>query len=69
MDVIGNLNSAQRDLALSYREASEYELSDEEKGAVEEGLAEIALIIDWYRSFLESGNQSFEEELNNLLGG
>lgn len=69
VDVIGNLNSAQRDLAESYREASSYELSDLEKGAIEEGLAEIVLIIDWYRSYLESGNQSFEEELNNLLGG
>jgi hypothetical protein len=69
VDVIGNLHKAKRSLAESYEEAATYILSDLETEAVEEGLAEIELIIDWYRSYLQSGDQSFEKELERLLGG
>jgi hypothetical protein len=69
VDVIGTLNKAKRDLATSYEEAASYILNDLETEAVEEALAEIELIIDWYRSYLQSGDQSFEKELEKLLGG
>jgi Family of unknown function (DUF6192) len=69
VEVVGNLNSAKLRLRDSYAAARDLDLNDEHREAVIEELEEIEQIIDWYRSYVESGDQSFEDELASLLGG
>jgi hypothetical protein len=66
-EVLGPLLVAKRNLRDSYEAAREYDLNDEQRGAIQEGLDEIVTIIDWYRSFITSGDQSWEDELSKLL--
>lgn len=67
VEVQGNLHGAKRRLSDSYKAACELELNDDHREAVTELLDEIVLIIDWFRSYLDSGDQSFEDELSRLL--
>jgi hypothetical protein len=67
VEVLGGLNGAKRQLNDSYSAARDHELDDEQREAIEEGLAEITTIVDWFRSYLASGDQSFEDELAKIL--
>jgi Family of unknown function (DUF6192) len=65
--VLGNLMVAKRATKSAYEAARELSLTDEQREAVHEALDEEATIIDWFRSYLDSGDQSFEAELERLL--
>lgn len=65
--VIGPLVQAKHNLRESYNGVREFEISDDVREAVVEELAEVRQIVDWYESFIESGDQSFEDELSKLL--
>jgi hypothetical protein len=67
VEVLGDLLSAKRKLNDSYTAARDHELTDDQAEAIEEVLQEVVTIVDWYRSYLNSGDQSFEEELSKLL--
>lgn len=69
VEVVGELGRAKRALQASYNAAREYDIGTDDAEEIEEHLGEIVQIVDWYRSYLESGDQTFEEELNKLLGG
>jgi hypothetical protein len=62
------LNKARRLINDSYEAARDGDLTDEHRDLIREDLDEIVQLIDWYRSFLASGDQSFEDELEKLLG-
>lgn len=66
-NVIGTLVQARKCLRDAYRVASEHELSDDQRDVAIGRLDELASIIDWFKSYLQSGDQSFEEELGKLL--
>lgn len=67
VDVIGNLFGAKRRLNDAYVAMRDLALNRDQKEAVIEEVAEIRLILDWIESYVESGDQSFEDELSKLL--
>jgi hypothetical protein len=67
VEIIGPITAAKAKLNDAYGAAREYDLSDDHVEAVLEELGEIEQIIDWFRSYLDSGDQSFEDELQKLL--
>src|SRR5262249_17954936 len=67
VDVIGNLHAAKQRLNDSYTAARDVRISKAQREAVAEMLGEVEAICDWYRSFLDSGDRSFEDELEQLL--
>jgi len=67
VEVLGNAISAKGRLNDSYKAARDHDINDDQKETLEEVFGEINTIIDWYRSYLASGDQSFEDELTKLL--
>src|SRR5215467_8163704 len=66
-NVLGNLVVAKRGIRDAYDAVREMEMDDEQRGAVAESLDEIRTMLDWFQSYLDSGDQSFEDELSKLL--
>jgi len=67
VEVLGNLHAAKQRLSDSYTAARDVRMSKAQREAVAETLGEVEAICDWYRSFLDSGDRSFEDELEQLL--
>jgi hypothetical protein len=67
VEVLGALLKAKRSLNESYTAARDHEMTADQQEAIEEVLQEVVTIVDWYRSYLDSGDQSFEDELSKLL--
>lgn len=67
VEVLGGIRGAKRKLYDSYTAARDHRLNKSQREAAHEILDELATIIDWYRGYLDSGDQSFEDELAKLL--
>lgn len=63
------LNDARYLLNQSLATLREWNLSEEDREAILGKVNEIRLSLDWLVSYVESGNESFDKELEKLLGG
>lgn len=66
-EVGGNLIKAKRSLADAYEKARDLDLTDDQREAALEMLDEVEGVVTWLRSYLKSGDRSFETELQELL--
>lgn len=66
-EVLGALMKAKRCLSEAYTAAREHDLDSDQREALIEQLDELQTVSNWFRSFVESGDQSFEDELEKLL--
>jgi len=68
VEILYPLRAAKRKIKDSYDAARDSKPEGDLLDLVQENLKEIEQIVDWYRSYLDSGDQSFEDELEQLLG-
>lgn len=66
-EVAGALLRMKRLYASTLNEVRDLELDADEAEALDEQIDGIGVITDWFHSFLRSGSQGFEQDLENLL--
>lgn len=66
-DIVRRIVNARYDINRALDQAMEDGLTDPKRQEALEALAELTTTVDWFRSYLESGDTSFEQALEALL--
>jgi hypothetical protein len=64
---LGRLTSARRAVEKALAEFRKVDLNDEQRESINEDVEEIEARLDWLRSYVKSGDRSFDAELDRLL--
>lgn len=66
-DILGRLVTARRQVVTTLDQLRHMDLDDDDRELLAEVIGELANAVEWYQSYISSGERSFDRELDRLL--